>query len=96
MSKLRVVPMATAFGLTWGLGMMILGWISGGGWGARIVEVLSSLYIGFASTFVGGILGGLWGFADGFLGGLVLTVLYNALAGERTVAARTMHEQPAH
>lgn len=79
--------------------MLLLGWISVRGWGARVVEVLSSLYIGFASTFWGGVIGGLWGFADAFLAGLVFALLYNAFAHrglpERaTILGHT--EQPAH
>lgn len=98
MTRLRAVPIALAFGLTWGSGMMVLGWVSEGGWGARIVDVLSSLYVGFSSTFLGGVFGGLWGFADGFLTGLVLIFFYNAFVGKGASTERLGHalEQPSH
>jgi hypothetical protein len=71
----------------------------GPGLGRKVVEVLSSLYLGFASTFWGGVIGGLWGFADAFLAGLLFALLYNAFAG-RKLAERTSIlgriEQPAH
>ena len=83
MAKLKVVPMALGMGLTWGLAILLLGWISAAGWGVRIVEVLSSLYLGFAPTFLGGVIGGLWAFVDGFLAGLALAWLYNVFAAGR-------------
>ncbi len=99
MAKLKVVPMALGAGVTWGLGMLFLGWVSATGWGAKIVEVLSSLYVGYASTFLGGVIGGLWGFADAFLAGLLLTLLYNAFAAGRRaqhVSVLGQTEQVAH
>jgi len=44
------------------------------------VTPLSSLYIGYAPSFVGGIIGGIWGFFDGLIGGAILALLYNAFA----------------
>jgi hypothetical protein len=81
MTRLRLVPLALAFGATWGLAILLLGWVSATGWGARLVEVFSSLYLGYTSTFLGAVIGGLWAFGDAFLGGLVLAFFYNALAG---------------
>ncbi|MGE5276893.1 MAG: bacteriophage holin [Acidobacteriota bacterium] len=99
MTRLRVVPMALGLGVTWGMGIMLLGWISASGWGARFVDVLSSLYLGYSSTFAGGVIGGLWAFGDAFLGGLVLALLYNALAGRgraEKAAGFSRSAQPAH
>ncbi len=98
MTKLRVVPVGLAIGFTWGIGVLLLGWISAAGWGARLVDVLSSLYLGYAPTLLGGLVGGLWAFVDGFLGGLVLAFLYNAFAGERAepISILEQTDQPAH
>ncbi len=98
MARLKVLPTALAAGFTWGIGVLLLGRVSGGGWGARLVEVLSSVYLGYASTFLGGLIGGLWAFADGFLAGLVLAFFYNAFAGPRSepVSILKRTEQPAH
>ncbi len=97
--RLRAVPIAVALGLTWGLGIMLLGWISAFGWGARVVEVIASAYVGYASSFVGGLIGGVWGFVDAFVAGLVFAFFYNALAGEKRPASTRLFdrtEQPAH
>lgn len=98
MTRVRVIPMALALGATWGLGIMLLGWVSATGWGTRLVYVLSGLYVGYASTFLGGVIGGLWAFSDAFLAGLLLTFFYNALTGEKR--SEQVHlgqtEQPAH
>lgn len=99
MERLRVVPLALGLGTTWGLGILFLGWIAAAGWGVRLVQVLSSLYVGFAPTFLGGLIGGLWAFVDAFLAGVILALLYNAFSaarrGER-VSILDRSEQPAH
>ena len=96
--RLRIVPVALAFGLTWGIGVMLLGWVSGIGWGGRLVDVLSSVYVGYASTLLGGLIGGAWAFVDGFVAGLLLAFLYNVFAGPRSesVSVLKRSEQPAH
>jgi len=97
-TRLRVVSVALAAGLTWGFGVLLLGWVSGGGWGGRLVDVLSSVYVGYAPTFLGGLIGGAWAFVDGFVAGLVLAFFYNAFAGPRSepVSILKQTEQPAH
>ncbi len=57
---------------------MFLGWIAAFGWGTNIVKAFSSLYIGYGPSFVGGLIGGAWGFADGATGALVFVLAYNA------------------
>ena len=99
MTRLKVIPLAAGLGVTRGMGIMLLGWASAAGWGAGLVEAISSFYRGYASTFLGGVIGGFWGFGDGFLGGLLFAALYNFFAAERQSEA--LHvipqtEQPAH
>lgn len=77
MEKLNVKALALSLGITWSLCTLFLGWVATFGWGARIVDVMSSLYIGYAPTFIGGIIGGIWGFFDGAIGGLILAWIYN-------------------
>ena len=99
MARLKVVPMAFALGVTWGTGIMLLGWVSAAGWGTKLREVFSSLYLGYAPTFLGGVIGGLWAFGDAFLAGLLLTLLYNRFAGEKRsdqVSLFNRTEQPEH
>lgn len=75
--KLNVKAFTLAGGITWGMSMLFLAWISSFGWGIRDVGVIAGLYLGYEPTFVGGIIGALWGFADGAIGGFVFSSLYN-------------------
>jgi hypothetical protein len=76
--KLNVGSFACAFGLIWGIGMLLVAWFSWWfGWAHAFVYVMSSAYLGLAPTFVGGIFGFLWGFADFFLFGAFVALVYN-------------------
>jgi len=46
-------------------------------WGTSVVEVISSLYIGYAPSFTGAIIGAVWAFIDGFIAGLLIAWIYN-------------------
>ena len=76
--RFNVWALAFALGVTWALGIFILGlgafWF---GWGTALVGSFGSIYIGYAPTLVGSFLGLIWGFFDGFIAGLVLAWLYN-------------------
>ncbi len=79
-SRLAVVSFGLAFGIIWALGAFLLGIMAAfSGWGISIVEVLSSLYIGYSPTFIGSIAGAVWGFADGFVFAALVAWLYNRL-----------------
>ena len=80
MEKLNVKALALALGVTWSLFVLCIGWAAGLGWGTRLLEVMSSVYIGYAPCFVGGIIAALWRFFDGTVGGLIIASLYNAAA----------------
>ncbi len=80
MEQLNVKALAIGIGATWGLGMLFVGWASIFGLGTKIVEVMSSLYIGFAPSFLGGIAGAIWGFFDGAVGGAIIAFIYNIVA----------------
>ena len=49
------------------------------GFGAHMVTLMSSLYVGFALTTLGIIKGVVWGIADGFITGFMMAWLYNWL-----------------
>ena len=49
-------------------------------WGRALQEIMASLYIGYKPTFLGSIIGGIWGFVDAGIGGIVVAWLYNKLA----------------
>ena len=67
-----------AFGLTFGLEMMLFAWAGWyWGYGVALISQLSFIYPGFAPTFMGGLWGGLWGFVGGFVIGFVIALFYN-------------------
>ena len=80
MFKLNVKALALAFGIAWGIGMLLSGLMAMSGWAARFVGVMSSVYIGFKPTLLGSLIGGVWGFFDGLIGGAIVAILYNKLA----------------
>lgn len=57
--------------------MLFAGWASILGWCAKFVEIMASIYIGFKPTFLGGIIGAIWGFIDGAVGGAIIAFVYN-------------------
>jgi len=63
--------------------MLFVGWASMFGWGTGVVEMMSSIYLGFAPSVLGGIIGAVWGFIDGAIGGAIIALVYNAVAGRR-------------
>lgn len=76
-AKLSIIATALSAGITWGLGVLVAGWTSIYGWGNLFVSTMGSIYIGYEPSFIGGIIGGIWGFGDGFFFGLILSFLYN-------------------
>ncbi len=80
MQKLNVKAFTLSWAICFGVYFLALGWIAMSGWGVQLVDVLSSLYIGYAPTFVGAIIGGIWAFFDWGIGALIIALIYNALA----------------
>ncbi len=83
MEKLRIVPLAVALGAVWALGVLFVGWVSSFGWGVNFVDVMSSMYIGYKPSFLGGIIGAIWAFVDGAICGAIIAVVYNAFARKK-------------
>jgi hypothetical protein len=79
MMRLSVRGLALAMGVTWGAGVLVLGLIGAVGWGRAMVDVLGSLYLGFRPTPLGSVIGGVWAFVDGAVGGAIVAWLYNRL-----------------
>jgi hypothetical protein len=44
---------------------------------------MASFYIGFKPTFLGGVIGAIWGFIDGAIGGVIIALVYNAIARKK-------------
>ena len=80
--RLCACRLALAVGIIWGLGCALLGGITvfTGSYAHEAVEVLGSIYYGMTpGSWVGALLGLAWGFADGFIGTLLVVGLYNLL-----------------
>lgn len=83
MAKLDVKALGLTLGIVWGGCMLLLGlsttfW----GWGSGVVNAFSSLYIGYEATVFGSLIGGVWGFFDAGIGGVIIAWLYNKLAAK--------------
>ncbi len=81
--ELNVKALAAGLGVSWSILVLLTGWASIFGWGTGFVEMMSSLYIGFAPTFSGGVIGAIWGFIDGAIGGAIIAVVYNAVVRKK-------------
>ena len=77
--KLNVPAFALAFGIWWGVGLFLLAW-----WIIWVVGPLGSptfierIYIGYEFTPVGSVIGFLWGFVDGLIGGAIVVLMTTA------------------
>lgn len=79
--KLRPVSFGFSWGLISGLGWMILAWMGKCcAFGLPVLALMSSIYMGLAPTYVGGLWGLLWGFVDFFLFAFFTALVYNCCA----------------
>jgi hypothetical protein len=76
MKTKEIKALAVAVGILWGVSLMFLAWISNTGYGIDFVEVLSSIYVGYKPTLIGGIAGFFWGLIDGMVSIYLIAQLY--------------------
>jgi hypothetical protein len=77
-NHLNVLYLGLALGISCAIYAFFIGaaaWLFN--WGTSIVEVVSSLYIGYKPTLIGSIVGSVWALIDGFIGGVIIAWLYN-------------------
>ena len=80
-APLGVVSFGLALGTTAALVVFLIGVTTAFfGWGILVVQVLSTLLIGYEPSFVGAVAGAVWAFVDGFIAGMFLAWLYNRFA----------------
>ena len=77
-----------AFGLTcgilWGLTILITTyWVLIGNSGGTTLALLHKFYFGYSVSWLGGIIGLIWGFVDGLICGAIFAWLYNKLSGKK-------------
>ncbi len=86
MQKFNLWKFCLALGIVWGVASLLAGWFAALGWGELYVRVMASIYIGYEPSFLGGIIGGVWGFFDAAVFGLALAFIYNVLVSTKKKA----------
>ncbi len=70
--------LGVAFGITWGLFILILTWwLLIAGSPGEMVSKLSTIYLGYSYSWGGAVIGFIWGFIDGFVCGFIIAWVYN-------------------
>lgn len=81
--KLNVKAIALSSGIIWGLGLFFLTWwiiAFEGQTGEQ--TFIGMLYRGYNISAMGSIIGLIWGFADGLIGGFIFAWLYNKIVSK--------------
>jgi len=82
--KLNIKAFGLTCGILWGLTILLLTfWIVITGSGGSTLGLLHKFYFGYSVSWLGGIVGLIWGFVDGFICGAIFAWLYNKLAAEK-------------
>lgn len=78
----HVLSFGLALGLLWAFALFIVAiiTIAAGGYGEGFIHSIGMMYIGYKPSFVGGLIGAIWGFVDAFVGGVILAWLYNCFS----------------
>ena len=76
--KIDAKSFALALGILWAAGVFFMGLTAiVCAWAKPFVDVLSVMYVGYAASIIGSLIGAIWGFLDAFIGGYILIWLYN-------------------
>ena len=79
--KLNVRAFAVAFGLWWGVGIFLgTWWVIAMSGATGEPTFLARLYIGYAISPLGSVIGLVWGAIDGLIAGAIFAWLYNFIA----------------
>jgi len=78
--KLNIKAFALACGIIWGIGLFALTWwIIALDGATGEVTLIGKLYRGYHITPLGSLIGFIWAFFDGLIGGAIFAWLYNLL-----------------
>ncbi|MGD9591094.1 MAG: bacteriophage holin [Candidatus Berkiella sp.] len=76
--RLGVCALGMAIGVAWALGVLFLGiLVYKFGYGKAFLDVLASIYVGYAPTPKGIVIGTAFALADGFICGILIAWIYN-------------------
>ena len=86
--NLNVKAFALSFAIWWGVGIFLLTWwIIAFGGPSTDPTFLGRIYIGYEVTPLGSVIGLVWGFVDGLIGGAIFAWLYNFIAAKQSTGA---------
>lgn len=81
-SRLSPLALGLSLGVTWGVSLFIMGLLAlYASYGEGFVVSIGTLYWGYTPTLMGSVIGGLIGFVDAFIGGVIVAWLYNGFSG---------------
>lgn len=75
--RLSICGLGIALGVSWAIGMLVMGIFWKLGYGGAMMSSFSSMYVGLAATPIGILIGMIWAFIDGFIGGVIIAWIYN-------------------
>jgi hypothetical protein len=82
--KLNIKAFGLTCGILWGLAVLLSTyWIIISCSPGNTLALLNKFYFGYSVSWLGGIIGLIWGFVDGFIGGALFAWLYNKLAANK-------------
>ena len=76
--KISPLAFGLSFGILWAVGLVIISILAlYSGFAMSMVNLFTTLYLGYELTLLGVIIGALWAFVDAFIGGFLVAYLYN-------------------
>jgi hypothetical protein len=79
--KLNIKAFALTCGVIWGVGLFLLTWwIIAFSGATGETTLIGRVYLGYHISPVGSVIGLVWAFADGLIGGAIFAWLYNLIA----------------
>ena len=82
--KLNIKAFGLTCGILWGLAVLLSTyWIIIIGSPGSTLALIQKFYFGYSVSWLGGIVGLIWGFVDGFICGAIFAWLYNKLVAEK-------------
>ena len=79
--KLNIKAFGLTCGILWGLLVLLSTyWIIVTGSAGNTLALLQKFYFGYSVSWLGGIIGLIWGFVDGLICGAIFAWLYNKLS----------------
>ncbi len=82
--RIDVKALALTFGILWSLGLFLMTWwLIALGEATGAPTFIGHFYRGYSVTPVGSLIGLVWAFFDGLVGGAIFAWTYNWLAGRK-------------